>query len=328
MKKMFFLFALMAATFVNIRAQISHTVSFTQAPVFDTEVMADGNTYTTINLTDAITDGEAGKPAMPFKTVELLVPSNAKNFSVTVNGYTTTSFTISYPLAPAQEPIPTNYDTPPAFVGPDTAIYSSTSFFPTNIATIGGKGIFRGNHILSLEIAPMLYYPSQNRVEFYNNISLTISYTLDGQPTNTNIVVRDKVECRKMLQSIVANPADINAFSTVNNTATASVAKSASLLPSDCEYVVVTTRRLALAFDEFVFWKTRKGVKTAVVTMEDIKANYRGDTISNIYDDAGKLRQFLLDAYNNGGGIQYALLAADSVPIRYGGYSRADTTVN
>ena len=316
MKKCFLLL-LLVATLVNNQAQISHTVSFTQAPSFGTKVLADGNTYTTINLQGAMAYGEEGKPETPYKTVQLLVPSNAKNFSVTINSYTTTTYNVNYRVAPAQEPIPTNYDTPPAFVGPDSAIYNSTSFFPAQIATIGGKGIFRGNHILSLEIAPIRYYPSQNRVEFYNDISLTVSYTLDGLPTNTGVVVRDKAECHKMLQSIVANAADINSFSTVNNTATMAVAKSASLLPSDCQYVVVTTRRLAPAFDEFVFWKTRKGVKTAVVTMEDIKANYRGDTISNIYDDAGKLRQFLFDAYNNGGGIKYALLAADSIPIRY-----------
>lgn len=325
MKKCFLLL-LLATTFANIQAQISHTVSFTQAPVLGTEVMADGNTYTTINLKDAITDGEIGKPALPFKTVQLLVPSNAKNFSVAVNSYTTTTYNLSYRVAPAQEPIPTSFDTLPAFVAPDSATYNSTMFFPSQIASIDGKGIFRGNHILTITINPMRYYPSQNRVEFYNNISLTLSYTLDGQPTNTNIVVRDKVKCRKMLNAMVANTGDIDAFSTVNNSATVGVAKSASLLPSDCQYVVVTTRRLAPAFDEFVFWKTRKGVKTAVVTIEDIKANYQGDTISHIYDDAGKLRQFLLDAYNNGGGIQYALLAADSVPIRYCGYFKIDTT--
>ncbi|MBO7541061.1 MAG: hypothetical protein J6T33_05315 [Bacteroidales bacterium] len=316
MKKCFLLL-LLATTFANIQAQISHTVSFTQAPVLGTEVMADGNTYTTINLKDAITDGEIGKPALPFKTVQLLVPSNAKNFSIAVNSYTTTTYNLSYRVTPAQEPIPTSFDTNPPFVAPDSATYNSTTYFPSQIASIYGKGIFRGNHILSLTINPVRYYPSQNRVEFYNNISLTLSYTLDGQPTNTNIVVRDKVKCRKMLSSIVANISDINSFSTVNNTATVGVAKSASLLPSDCKYVVVTTRRLAPAFDDFVFWKTRKGVKTAVVTIEDIKANYYGDSVSHIYDDAGKLRQFLKDAYNNGGGIEYALLAADSLPIRY-----------
>lgn len=316
MKKCFLLL-LLAATLANIKAQISHTVSFTQAPVFGTEVMADGNTYTTIYLKDAITDGEVGKPALPFKTVQLLVPSNAKNFSIAANSYTTTMYNVSYRVAPAQEPIPNNFDTPPAFVAPDSATYNSTTFFPSQIVSIYGKGIFRGNHILTITINPVRYYPSQNRVEFYNNISLTLSYTLDGQPTNTNIVVRDKSECRKMLSSMVANTSDINTFSTVNNNATAAVAKSASLLPSDCKYVVVTTRRLAPAFDDFVFWKTRKGVKTAVVTIEDIKANYYGDSVSHIYDDAGKLRQFLKDAYNNGGGIEYALLAADSLPIRH-----------
>ncbi len=313
------IFILLAAVLLLSEAysQIQHTETFANAPAIATMQMQDNNTYCTVSLNGAISCGELGAPELPTKTVQLLVPSNAKNFSLCVNNYTTTTYNLSNRIAPAQEPDATDNSPLPSFVPPDSAIYNSNSYYPLQIAELGGKGIFRGNHILSVIINPTRYYPTQNRLEFYNNISLTLSYTLDGQPTNTNIVVKDPVQCRKLLSSMVANTGDINAFSTVNNSATVGVAKSASLLPSDCQYVVVTTRRLAPAFDEFVFWKTRKGVKTAVVTMEDIKANYQGDTISHIYDDAGKLRQFLLDAYNNGGGIQYALLAADSVPIRY-----------
>lgn len=313
------IFILLAAVLLLSEAysQIQHTETFANAPAIATMQMQDNNTYCTVSLNGAISCGELGAPELPTKTVQLLVPSNAKNFSLNVNSYTTATYNLSNLIAPVQEPVATDNSPLPSFVPPDSAIYNSNSYYPLQIAELGGKGIFRGNHILSVIINPTRYYPTQNRLEFYNNISLTLSYTLDGQPTNTNIVVKDPVQCRKLLSSMVANTGDINAFSTVNNSATVGVAKSASLLPSDCQYVVVTTRRLAPAFDEFVFWKTRKGVKTAVVTIEDIKANYQGDTISHIYDDAGKLRQFLLDAYNNGGGIQYALLAADSVPIRY-----------
>ncbi|MBR5029025.1 MAG: hypothetical protein IKX51_07390, partial [Bacteroidales bacterium] len=317
MKKILFLLAAVLLL-PEAYSQIQHTVTFANVPAIATIQMQDNNTYCTVSLNGAIGSGELGAPELPTKTIQLLVPSNAKNFSLSVNNYTTTIYNLSNLIAPVQVPIALDNSPLPSFTPPDPAIYGSNGYYPSQIATVGGKGIFRGNHILSIIINPIRYYPSQNLLEFYNNISLTLSYTLDGQPTNTNIVVKDPVRCRKTLSAMVANTGDINAFSTVNNTATVAVAKSVSLLPSDCDYVVVTTRRLAPAFDEFVFWKTRKGVKTAVVPIEDIKASYRGDTISNIYDDAGKLRQFLLDAYNNGGGIQYALLAADSVPIRYG----------
>jgi hypothetical protein len=55
--------------------------------------------------------------------------------------------------------------------------------------------------------------------------------------------------------------------------------------------------------------------------MEQIKANYSTDNISGITDDAGALRQYLADSYNNGiPKTMYALLAGDYtvVPIRYG----------
>lgn len=64
-------------------------------------------------------------------------------------------------------------------------------------------------------------------------------------------------------------------------------------------------------------WKKRKGISIDLVTIEDIKNAYTGDLISGINDDAGKLRQFLSDAYQNG--CEYVLLGGDIniLPIRY-----------
>ena len=89
----------------------------------------------------------------------------------------------------------------------------------------------------------------------------------------------------------------------------------------DClgfEYVIVTSEALAPAFEALVDWKRRKGLDAGIVTMEYIRENYNGDEISGIYDDAGKLRQFLYESYLRG--TVYVLLGGDKdvVPIRYG----------
>jgi len=55
------------------------------------------------------------------------------------------------------------------------------------------------------------------------------------------------------------------------------------------------------------------------VIVEDIFSEYSGDLVSGIYDEAGKIREFLKDMYTNYC-LEYVLLGGDNtvLPIRYG----------
>lgn len=97
--------------------------------------------------------------------------------------------------------------------------------------------------------------------------------------------------------------------------------RTVTTLP-DFEYTVVTNRELAPAFDRLIGWKRQKGYSAGVVCIEDILAcpDFQGgDLVSNIDDDAGKLRAYLKYTYDSGS-LRYALLAGDYtvLPIRYG----------
>ena len=71
-------------------------------------------------------------------------------------------------------------------------------------------------------------------------------------------------------------------------------------------------------------WKNRIGIYTGIVSINDIYNSYDGDLIhpnDPIYDNAGKVRQYLYEAYMSGE-TRWALIAGDyySVPIRYAEY--------
>lgn len=78
------------------------------------------------------------------------------------------------------------------------------------------------------------------------------------------------------------------------------------------EYVIITNEILAADFQEISDWKTRKGVPAVVRTVEWIYSYYPG------VDQAEKVRNFIIDAYQNWG-VQYVMLGGDSdiVPIRF-----------
>ncbi|MDE6629665.1 MAG: hypothetical protein K2K36_09900, partial [Muribaculaceae bacterium] len=86
-------------------------------------------------------------------------------------------------------------------------------------------------------------------------------------------------------------------------------------------YSIITNRALGKDFNRLASLKRQTGLDAGVIFIEDILSNplvQNGDTISNINDDAGKLRQFLrYAAYETP--LQYVLLGGKPpiVPIRY-----------
>lgn len=79
------------------------------------------------------------------------------------------------------------------------------------------------------------------------------------------------------------------------------------------DYLIVTSNALKDAFTPLKKWKTQKGIKTEIVTIEDIYIKYSNDNTTN----QEKIKQCLYDHYLNNG-LQWVLLGGDDniVPTR------------
>ena len=84
-----------------------------------------------------------------------------------------------------------------------------------------------------------------------------------------------------------------------------------AVLPSgNHDYVIITKSDLSDEFLTLADWKTEKGVNTTIVAVECIDAEYSGVDLQD------KIRNFIIDAYNNWG-ITYVLLGGDVEIIPY-----------
>ena len=133
------------------------------------------------------------------------------------------------------------------------------------------------------------------------------------QPIN-NAQINYDIELTK---SFVSNPNDVESFTIKNFSNTPKTTFDFPVY----NYCIITNRKLKPAFDRLVAWKQLKGYNAGVVCIEDILSCLEfqnGDEVSNINDDAGKLRAYLQYAYKNGG--KFVLFGGDNtiVPIRYG----------
>jgi len=206
------------------------------------------------------------------------------------------------------------------FVKLDSSIYNSNKAYPQEIVKIVHQGYFDGTkRIVTIAITPFQYYPNSDSLEFYTNIDFTINLkdTQDNGIIVKNRSIKNNLIYDEILKSIVDNPGDISKYETKSSEKESIFQDKGDSYPF-FEYVIITDSTLTPAFNCFIYWKRRKGIDIGIVKLDSIYSNYSGDLISGIYDNAGKIRQFLSDAYSNG--TVYVLLAGDHtvIPIRYG----------
>ncbi len=85
------------------------------------------------------------------------------------------------------------------------------------------------------------------------------------------------------------------------------------------KYVIITSPDLAPAFEDLVEFKNATGIPTIIKFTDSIYTNYSG------IDNIEKIRNYLIDFYNNGG--EYVLLGGNDVvvPVRYLYYYNTST---
>jgi len=271
---------------------------------------------------------DTGCPELPIVSYNFIIPQNKVATQITLSNKVFFSYTINHPIYPVQKPEVTCIDcATPDFCHPNRQVYESTVAFPANNMVTVQHNFFDGNHILTIGICPFEYYPATGQINMLTSFDLNIGLVPDTVQRN---IIHAKRLCQsqeiynRMLEGLVENKNQINTF---QNTPIIvdEIGDTPSGLPA-YEYVVVTPSAYTSAFSDFVTWKKQKGIDIGIVTIEEVLSHYSGDEIhdsannliSVINDNAGKLRQYLREAYSQG--MVYALLAGDlpSFPIRYG----------
>lgn len=266
-----------------------------------------------------------GEPALPMKSISLVIPLTAKVTDIAVLSSEKIAIEGKYTILPVQPPVPTStliYHNETRFAAKKASVYPSSDMYPGDIFRYTGEGNLRGHKIVSLTLFPIQYVPVEKKLIFYTNITLCINYTtapemlirgMKAPSENSGFVA--------IVKKTVSNPNAVDKF--------ACTYPKRNLLPSqkgygisanEVKYVIITNDELKGAFQPLADWKTRKGVPAKVVTVSSIAANYSGN------DTPEKIRNFIKDASMNCS-TGWVLLGGDTdvVPCRgaYGNVSGA-----
>ncbi|MCF8359058.1 MAG: hypothetical protein K9H26_09890 [Prolixibacteraceae bacterium] len=309
---------------------ITHHVRFEPDLKIASQTADDGNLYSTVSLAGYKMDLTEGAPQLPVKYIKLIIPAGEEpDYLEYSKGKGETELLKEF-IIPVQKPIPTSTEfTGNEFVGPDKQIYNSDSFYPGERVRLLRTDCVRGNKIVSLAVSPICYNPVKGQVEFVTDIDITL-YLKNSDKKLLTAPVRCKEQFDNYLKSLVDNDEDVEKYSVIEQKQASGEVidmkstKSTSGISINCDYVIITPSSLSSYFNDFIQWKRQKGIDIELVTTQAISSAYTGDDISGINDEAGKIRQFLYEAYQNG--LEYALLGGDgsTVPFRYGTGSNND----
>ncbi len=263
-----------------------------------------------------------------------IIPHDKVANQVTLSNKVSVSYTLNNLIYPVQKPQATCLDCEsPNFCFPNRQVYLSSNAFPVDHTVSIRHGFFDGNcHILTLGICPFEYFPTTGQINiltsFDSNIELVSNYAQQGTIPVKRLRHSQELY-NQILSALVENKEQINNFH-ITPTIVDEIEATPSGLPA-YEYVVVTPQEYVSAFADFIVWKKQKGVDIGIVAIEDVLDNYDGDQLftgDEIFDNAGKLRQYLYEAYLQG--TVYALLAGDLpiMPIRYGWASNNSTNTD
>lgn len=260
--------------------------------------------FTKIRLLDfGITD-EVGAPEIPVKPVKIALPYGAQVVDVTLVSSESKMIEGEFLVSCAQPPVILSQKEIKDWAQPNDAIYQSLKPYPENIVEFKGTGMYHGQYIGELLVYPIQYLPQSKKLIFYNAIQFAVTYEGGIQnPSRSDAVTK-----------IVINPEDV-------------FVDSKESTRGDFDFLIITNPPIDTVFQRLADWKTKKGIKTEIRTVNWILSNYSGE------DNAAAIRNYIKALADSN--TSYVLLAGDVdvVPHRlayamsceYGGHQREDS---
>ena len=292
--------------------ELTHKEDFSRDKIKISDIELEGVPFSSVDYDVLLKTNTVGEARLPFKILEFEVPSDIHSFTLACEYSGEQAVPHGRRVEICQEDILSSSggETTPKFR--DT--YSS-DIFPAEGAKIVEDGYRMGDiHILHVAVYPFRYDANSNELTFTESVVLKIK---DASASSMA-----KVSGQNVFTSVL-RPLKISESATGRSNIIGLYRPRPYVgdsLPV-YEYAVITSRELAPEFDRIIGLKKQKGLDAGVVCIEDIlkdPAFAKGDTISGINDNAGKLRAFLMACRQLRTGDMFVLLGGNQniIPVR------------
>jgi hypothetical protein len=243
-----------------------------------------------------------GKPLLPMKTARILIHRDDIVTSINVIPGNEITLQGKYFVDYSRSQVPTDDYYPLdkylslASSDIDRDLYTSNNWYPSSLNSKGTYQYLRGSKIFLVNLYPVQYQPATGIVKYYS--SMTVQIKTETSTSKLNLLAyRNSPNDNAIISNSVDNPEILKYYMDAN--------KALSPL-LNAQYLIITNNALYSTFTNLASWKqTHWGLSTYIETVENIYANYSGE------DNAAKIRNFIIYAYNNLG-TEYVVLGGDA----------------
>lgn len=306
---------LLSFQFMGKAGEIAYTLVLDTNDLSISEVTGNnGEKYTRLHLQDGVSDGIPGSCEVPMRILKFVVPTYSHNYRIEVVGrYENEDITLSAPLFPCQEPVPTSA-TSIEFTNPDKSVYGADKTDLTPQITT--ETLMDGwDHIVAVAVNPLIL-KDDNTLIFSHRLDVKLHYdTCSAEELRFSPVFTFAAAQKESLGDLVVNPTSLDRPKS-------SMTKAALLYRPEYYYIIVP-ENLRDGVERLAMWKRQKGYTVVVTTIESIlnSPDYRVGSTTSIPDEAASLRTYLQDEYANIKDSFYCLLVGDyrtTMPMRKG----------
>lgn len=253
-------------------------------------------------------NSDCNAPGLPLVRVNFLIRGNESFESVSIE---TDDCLISSDISLAPNPpiIPTNNTY--LINNKDTSsIVYNKNYYPEKNIEYTGTHIIGGYKYISFLICPFIYNTTNRSLYLKHRIIIhyRLSDTTNERGRNNNISEVSFINSDLLpeVKKLVANFNQVTDLYGYQDEQQNKQSFSRDLSPEGYDYLIITNNSLKTAFQNLANWKTKKGIRSKVLTTDSITFYYSGDSLQI------KIKKAIKDYYNGTySGLKYVLLGGD-----------------
>ncbi len=289
MKKVF-IWVIMAVSFILQADLIEYHQTF-EVPQISSEYG-----YTNLHYDNCLNIGEPGDPSLPRQSIKLLLPPGSEAEKVEIRTISYYPIPEKMRIIPSQKQIPLSEVREGIDRTPESAIYQQESVYPLFSVSNTETHYKNGHPIAIFTVCPIRYYPARDSVVFVRFIDLIVTTRITQRSQAASLFYKHNDLIAEKIEKLVDNPEAINMY------------PASQRRGERVDILIITSQEYSVTFTDYMDYKETCGLKSMLLTTEEIYAGYFGN------DEQEKIRNAIIDSYQQHD-LQYVILGGDSSPV-------------
>lgn len=253
-----------------------------------------------IYLNNSQNFGLIGEPALPYHSVQLLLPPGEKAIAIEFEGSDEVVLSGVFKIYPQQASRPLSLPGNGTFAF-NANVYQTDTPYPVKPTGELITSYLNGYAFALSTFSPVRYNPAKGTISVYKKVKITVTTAPSAQSSNALSNLKQSAGVLKRVNSFAQNPGLMELYPASPKT------------DDDYQLLIITPLQFSGNFQDLTDIYLERGIKTEIVTKETINSTGTGQDLQD------KIRNFIIQEYQDNN-VEYVLLGGDVEHVPYRGF--------